>query len=55
MGLKDFSVLMNNYMTISMYELSGKFSVRQVQREVVKIKKKMTFPTGLEAHLEDMF
>ena len=54
MGLKDFSVLMNNYMTISMYELSGEFSVRQVQREVVKIKKNI-FPTGLEAHLEDMF
>ena len=35
--------------------LGGEFSVRQVQREVVKIKKIKIFPTGLKVHLEDMF
>ena len=34
--------------------LSGNFSARQAQREVVKIKI-WIFPTGLEVHLEDMF
>ena len=35
--------------------LSDPFWVRQAQREVVKIKKILIFPTGLQVHLEDMF
>ena len=35
--------------------LSGHFSQKQAKMEVVKIKKILIFPTGLEVHLEDMF
>ena len=35
--------------------VSGEFSATQAQGKVVKIKKILMFPTGLEVHLEDMF